>query len=122
MAHQLFGIEPAVRLPESNMPLSWNRSEGVIMRHSEIPSQRLLTLDCLEQRLEIAGTEALGALPLDDLVEQRRPVFHRLGEYLKQIPLIVTVDENAEVSQRRQVFIDVADAFRDSLVIRKRNA
>ena len=38
----------------------------------QIPPRRLLPLDRLEQRLEVALAEALGALPLDDLVEQRR--------------------------------------------------
>src|SRR6266403_1878944 len=53
---------------------------------SEIPPRRLLPLDGLEQRPEVALAEAPGALALDDLVEHRRPVLDRLGEDLQQVP------------------------------------
>src|SRR5690606_35787597 len=56
---------------------------------SEIPAQRLLALDGFEEGLEIALAEAARALALDDLVEHRRPVLHRLGEDLKEIALVV---------------------------------
>ena len=69
VSHQLLGVEPAVGLPERDVPLARDRAERVVDRASEIPAQRLLALDRLEQRLEVALAEALRALALDDLVE-----------------------------------------------------
>src|ERR1700694_1093753 len=53
----------------------------------EVPPQRLLLLDRLEECLEVALSEALRALSLDDLVEDRRPVFDRLREDLQQVAI-----------------------------------
>src|SRR4051794_790522 len=64
------------------------------LRASEVAAPPLLALDRLEQRLEVAGSEPLGALPLDHFEEDRGPVAHVLGEQLKEIPVLVLVDEN----------------------------
>src|ERR671922_1992602 len=52
---------------------------------SEVPPQLLLALDRLEERLEVALAEPARAVPLDDLVEHRRPVADRLGEDLEHV-------------------------------------
>src|SRR5690606_13537051 len=82
---------------------------------------RLLPFDRLEQRLEVAGAKALGALALDDLVEQRRPVLDRLGEDLQQVALVVAVDQDAQLRQRRQVLVDRADPLGHRVVVRLRH-
>src|SRR5436309_1933401 len=66
---------------------------------SQRPAPRLLALDRLEQRLEVALAEAPRPVPLDHLEEQRRPVGHRLGEDLQHVPLVVPVHEDAQLGQ-----------------------
>src|SRR5690606_24202368 len=64
----------------------------------------LVELDRFEQRLEIALAEALIALALDDLEEDRAD--HALGEDLQQQPLAGlgrAVDQDAALAQRRDV-------------------
>jgi len=55
----------------------------------------LLSLDRLEQRLEVSLAEAERAVPLDELEEHRRAVADRLGENLQQVAVLVPVDEDA---------------------------
>src|SRR5688572_15177220 len=74
----------------------------------EIPPKLLFFLDRLEECLEVALPEALRAFALNDLVEQRRPVFHRLREDLQQIAVGIAVDENAERLERLERFVDLA--------------
>ena len=62
----------------------------------QIASPLLLFLERFEERFEIAFAETLRALALNDFKEERRPIFHRLGEYLQQIPFVVAIDQNAE--------------------------
>src|SRR5688500_6439710 len=88
----------------------------------EIPAPRLFPLDRFEERLEIAFSEALRALPLDDLVEERRPVLHGFREDLEQVTLIVAIHEYAELAERLEVFIDRPDAIEQRVVIARRHA
>ena len=53
--------------------------DPVYARRSEVAAQRLLALDRLEQRLEVADAEAARAVALDDLEEERRPILDRAG-------------------------------------------
>src|SRR5205807_6365469 len=66
---------------------------------SEISSQRLLALDRLEQRLEVAVAEAARTVALDHLEEERRTVLRRLREDLQQVTVVVAVGEDAEPAQ-----------------------
>src|SRR5438046_5721681 len=74
---------------------SWNFAKFLIVRHFDPPLQIsscfLFSLQCFKQRFEITFTEALCPLALDDFEKQRRPIFHRLGEYLEQITFIVAI-------------------------------
>src|SRR5262245_13790592 len=85
------------------------------------PPPGLLALDGLEQGLEVALTEAARAVPLDDLEEQRRPILHRLGEDLQQVPLVVPVHEDAQFGQFLAVLIDLADPLREHVVVTLRH-
>src|SRR4051794_34550474 len=97
--------------------------EGVIA--AVVPLQisplRLLALDRLKQRLEIALAKGAAALTLDDFVEQRRPVFHRLGEDLEHVALVIAVNKNAEFLQFIYRLIDLADALLQAAVIAMRH-
>src|SRR4051794_23080074 len=77
----------------------------------EVAPQRLLALDRLEQRLEVALAEAARAVALDDLEEDRRAVAERLREDLQQVALVVSVDEDAEAAQVLDRLVDLADAL-----------
>jgi hypothetical protein len=61
---------------------------------SEVAALLLLALDRLEQRLEVALAESEGAVPLNQLEENRGPVLHRFREDLQQVPVLVSVDED----------------------------
>src|ERR1041384_4996767 len=88
------------------------------MRYAlEVAAGGLFPLDGLEERLEVALAEALGAFALDDFVEEGGPVLDRLAEDLQEIALVVAVDENAELAQRLQVFVDLADALEHGVVV-----
>src|SRR5204862_8053621 len=52
------------------------------------PRSSLLPYTTLFRSLEVALAETLGAVPLDDLEEDGRAVFHRLGEDLEEISLL----------------------------------
>ena len=87
-------MKPDVMLPR-------DLSESLILRHRsylllQIASPFLLFLERLEERFEIAFAETLGAFALNDFKEERRPIFHRLGEDLQQITFVITIDQNAE--------------------------
>src|SRR4051794_35460625 len=83
----------------------------------KIAPQRLLALDGLEERLEVAVAEAAGAVTLDHLEEDRRPVADRLGEDLQQVALVVAVDEDAEPLEILEVLGDLADPVRRVVVV-----
>src|SRR5690606_12626489 len=77
----------------------------------------LMPLDALEQGAEIAGSEALVALAMNDFEEEgpRLGASIHLGrvlhEDLQQIGVVAgTVDQDLELAQGLDVFVDAADA------------
>src|SRR6185295_19749912 len=88
---------------------------------SEIPAQFLLAFDRFEQRLEVAGAKALRTLALNYLVENGRAIFDWLGEDLKQISFIITIDQNPKLLERCNVFVDFSNAVGNAVVIGRRN-
>src|SRR5215212_8748521 len=91
-------------------------------RASEVPPRGLLALDRLEQRLEVPLSEPAGAVALDDLEEDRRPVAERLREDLQEVALVVAVDEDPQAPQVVEVLGDLADAVGDLVVVGVRRA
>src|SRR5436190_13271979 len=75
----------------------------------QIPTELLLALDGLEERLEVALAEAERTVPLDQLEEDRRAVADRLGEDLEQVAVLVAVDQDAALLQLLDRRPDVAD-------------
>src|SRR3954454_16948760 len=84
---------------------------------SEVSSPLLLTLDRLEQGLEVALAEAARAVALDDLEEDRRPVADGLGEDLQQVALVVAIDEDALLAQVVELRGDLGDAVGHLVVV-----
>src|SRR5437763_12004143 len=72
----------------------------------EVSAQRLLALDGLEERLEVPVAKAAGAVALDHLEEERRPVLCRLREDLEQVAVVVAVGKDA---QPRQIIVRLVD-------------
>jgi hypothetical protein len=87
------------------------------MTKLQIASPVLLFLERLEEGFEITFAETLGAFALNDFKKERRSILNRLREYLQQISLVVAIDQNAESLQRLLIFIDVADASGQLIVI-----
>lgn len=73
----------------------------------KITPSGLLILNGLEETLEIAHTEAVVVISLDDLNEDSWSVFQRLGEELQEVTLIVVVDQDLEALNGFKVFFDV---------------
>src|SRR5205823_12685529 len=85
---------------------------------SENSAAHLIELDALEQRLEIALAEALVALALDDLEEDRTD--HVLGENLQQQALPLgggAVHQYAALLQFADALLMAFDALGQQLVI-----
>ena len=76
-------------------------ASSVRTRQLEVAAQRLLALDRLEQRLEVAVAEAACAVALDHLEEQRRPVLRGLREDLQQVAVVVAVGEDLAAAAGR---------------------
>src|SRR5262245_16035746 len=87
----------------------------------QISARRLLALDRFEQRLEVPFAEAARALPLDDLVEERRPILDGLGEDLKEIAVGVAVDEDSQLLKLVDRLVDPADAALQLIVVCRRH-
>src|SRR5262245_11987645 len=92
LAEELLSVEATIGPAELGVPFVGHTPQTLIRRHCSLPSKRLqiaaeglLALDCLEERLEVAGAEAAGALALDHLEEDRRAVLHILGKDLEQV-------------------------------------
>ena len=90
---------PASVAMKPDVMLFRNLTELLIIRHVvpplEIASRVLLFLQRLEQGFEITFAKTLRAFALDDFEKERRPVFHWLGEDLKQITFVVAIDQNS---------------------------
>jgi hypothetical protein len=70
----------------------WARPQDMLLK---IAAQFLLTFDSFEESLEVSFAKAAAALALDDLVEDGRAIFDRLGEDLQHVAFVVAVDEDA---------------------------
>ncbi len=75
--HQLFVMQRAVWLTKLSVPLVWDASHLVVVRHGftplldayQISSQRLFALDGNKQGFEVTLTESLCPMPLNHLEE-----------------------------------------------------
>jgi hypothetical protein len=92
-------------------------SDNLQFEFSKITPETLLAFDGFKQGFEITFTERAGAFSLNDFKEKGRAVFNRLGENLQQITFIVSVNENAELFQRIDIFINCSDTLLQRIVI-----
>src|ERR1039458_4225463 len=103
--------------PQASAP---TRPRGAVSwrpQRLEVAPRRLLTLDRFEQRLEVAFAEALAALALDDLEEERRTVADRTRENLQQVAVVIAVDEDVERTQPIEVLVDAGGAVTERVVV-----
>src|SRR5215216_1615113 len=78
----------------------------------QIPSPRLFRLQRHEQRLEIPRPEAVGAVTLDDLKENSRPILDTFREDLEQVTVLVAVGQYAETLQCVQRLVNLPAPLR----------
>lgn len=88
----------------------------------QVTAQLLLSLDSLEQRLEVSSAKAVEVVSLDDLNEDRGAVhqmllgistdprkkfagFTYLGEKLEQVATLIKVNQNIQALNRLKVFL-----------------
>ncbi len=69
-----------------------------------------------KQGLEIAFSETLCALSLDDLEEQGGSVLNRFCEQLKEISFIIAVNEDTQFLERFQVLIYLTYAVKQVII------
>ena len=90
---------PASIAMKPDMMLFRNLAELLIIRHVYSPLQIascvLLLLQSLEQGFKVTFAKTLRAFALNNLKKEGRPVFHWLGEDLKQITFVIAIDENS---------------------------
>ena len=66
----------------------------------------MLSLNRHEEAFEVAYAEALVVFSLDELVEESGPILLRLCEDLEEVPVLVEVDQNAELFELFDVLFD----------------
>src|SRR5690348_3706745 len=88
----------------------------------QIAAPGLFALDRFEQGFEVPLAETAASLALDDFVEERRAVLDGAREDLEHVALIVAIDQNAELAQFVDWFVDLADPGLQVLVVRRRDA
>src|SRR5688572_5239715 len=111
------GGRPLVRQSSDRPVTTEAGASGVALRRDDAATD-LVELDRFEQRLEIALAEALIALALDDLEEDRAD--HVLGEDLEQQALAGlggAVDQDAARAHRADVVAVAGQALVDHVVI-----
>src|SRR5487761_1302326 len=89
---------------------------------SEVPARLLFALNRLEERLEVALAEPAAPLALDHLEEEGGPVLHRAGEDLKQVPVLVPVNQDVELAKPLQILVDLPHPLRQARVVAVRGA
>src|SRR5204863_9184176 len=111
--------ESATQFDPASGPIDFvNRCSYYRMtHHSEVAALFLLTLDRLEECLEVADAETARAVALDDLEEEGRTVLDGTGEDLEEIALLVAVGLDAELLERVDGHADVADPVGQRRVI-----
>src|SRR6185312_15670481 len=90
------------------MSLSWGL---------EVAARRLLALDGLEQRFEVALAKAARALTLDDLEEHRRAILLVAGEDLQQIAVVIAIHQDAQLRQFVNRLVNLTDAPLQFIVV-----
>lgn len=78
---------------------------------SEVPPLRLLSLNSLEQALEVSCSKAFKLVALNNLNEDRRAIHKRLGKELEQVTALIVIDQDVEPLQRRKVLLQLPVAL-----------
>src|SRR5919197_6613357 len=104
------------------MPGAYDVPVGRLEPILEVAALRLLALDRLEQRLEVADPKSPRPVALDDLEEESRPILDGSGEDLEEVALLVAVGLDAKLLERIDRHADVTDAVGQRRVVLMREA
>lgn len=63
---------------------------------SQVPSECLFSLKCLEQALEITRAEPIEVVALDHLHEHSRSISNMLGKDLEEVSTLIEIDQDVE--------------------------
>src|SRR2546427_10229385 len=77
----------------------------------------LFALDGFEECFEVSLAETARPSALNDLEEERGSILDRLGEDLKQIALVVAIDQDAELGQLIEILFDRAGALGQQVIV-----
>src|SRR5262245_38813944 len=72
---------------------------ALILERLQVAALGLLAFERYEERLEVALAEPAAAMALDQFKKQRRAILHRRGEDLKQVAVLVAIDQDAQLLQ-----------------------
>lgn len=75
----------------------------------------MLHFNRLEQTLEVSCAEALMVVSLDDFEEQSGSVLNRLRENLKEVALVVVVNEDLQLLQGVNVLLNLDSGMLEPL-------
>ena len=94
----------------------------VVVQYSDkVATRGLVSLNRFEERLEVASSESIVVSALDHLKEKRGAVLKRFGEDLKEVTLVIVIDENSLTLDRVEVLlhldINVSEAGSQVVVI-----
>ena len=90
-----------------------------------VAAELLLTLDSLEEGLEVSGTETLETTTLDDLDEDSRTILNGLGEDLEQVSTLIEINKDVQLLDNIQILLDlgrrVSKTETQVLIVGRRN-
>ena len=94
----------------------------VVVQYSDkVATRGLVSLNSFEERLKVASSESIVVSALDHLKEKRGAVLKRFGEDLKEVTLVIVIDENSLTLDRVEVLlhldINVSEAGSQVVVI-----
>lgn len=72
---------------------------------NQVPTELLLPLNRLKQRLEVPGAESREVMTLDDLDKDGGSIQQMLGEQLEEVPTLVKVDQNIQATNSVEIFV-----------------
>ena len=94
----------------------------VVVQYSDkVAARGLVSLNCFEERFEVASSESIVVSALDHLKEKCGAVLERFGEDLQEVTLVIVIDENSLTLDRVEVLlhldINVSEAGSQVVII-----
>ena len=87
--------------------LRLDRWWSILLLHSEVSAQILLSFNSLKEGLEVACAESLMVSSLDNFEEQSWAILERFRENLEKVTLVIVVDEDLLALEDIDVLLDL---------------